>query len=42
MPLKVKGPKIEEEMLFAISPHGAKLAILNDKHVELLELPPPL
>jgi hypothetical protein len=40
LPLGVKGPKIEDDMLFAISPDGLRLAILNNRHVEVLALPP--
>jgi len=38
--LEVKGPKIQNEMLFAISPDGSKLAILSDEFVETFALPP--
>lgn len=38
--LDLKGPKIQNDMQFAISPDGAKLAILNDEFLEMFELPP--
>jgi hypothetical protein len=38
--LDVKGPKIQNDMQFAISPDGTKLVILNDEFVEMFKLPP--
>lgn len=37
--LDVGGPKLEDQMAFAVSPDGSKLAILNDESVEILPLP---
>jgi len=39
--IQVKGPKVRDEMQFAVSPDGSKLAILNHEFVEVLRLPPP-
>jgi len=38
--LDIKGPKIQDEMQFAVSPDGSKLAILNKGFVEVFQLPP--
>jgi len=38
--LDVKGPPIKDQTLFALSPDGLQLAILNDESVEVLKLPP--
>jgi hypothetical protein len=38
--LDVKGPLIKDLTLFAVSPDGLRLAILNDDYVEVLRLPP--
>lgn len=38
--LDVKGPPIRDLTLFAVSPDGLQLAILNDDSVEVLRLPP--
>jgi hypothetical protein len=38
--LDVKGPKIQDTMLFALSQDGSRLAILNKESVELFLLPP--
>jgi hypothetical protein len=35
----VRGPRIKNDMEFALSPHGTKLAILNDEFVEIFQLP---
>jgi hypothetical protein len=35
----VKGPKIQNDMQFAISPDGTRIAILNDECVETFALP---
>jgi hypothetical protein len=37
---EVKGPKVKDQMQFAISPDGSKLAILNNEFVEVFNLPP--
>lgn len=38
--LEVKGPKIKDEIQFAISPDGSKLAVLNSETVQVFQLPP--
>jgi hypothetical protein len=38
--LDVKGSPIKDQTLFALSPDGLQLAILNDESVEVLKLPP--
>lgn len=38
--LEVKGPKIKDEMQFAMSPDGSKLAVLNRETVQVFQLPP--
>lgn len=38
--LDVKGPRIQKEMQFAISPDGSKLAVLNNEFVEMFDLSP--
>lgn len=38
--LNVKGPKFRDTMLFAISPNGSKLAVLNGESLYVFQLPP--
>lgn len=38
--LDVKGPRIQDQMQFAISPDGLRIAILNADYLEVLRLPP--
>jgi hypothetical protein len=38
--LELKGPKIKDLTLLAVSPDGLRLAVLNDDSVEVLQLPP--
>jgi hypothetical protein len=37
--LNVKGPRIQGQMQFALSPDGSKLAVLNGETVQLFQLP---
>jgi hypothetical protein len=38
--LDLKGPKINDLVLLALSPNGQKLAILKGESLEIVELPP--
>lgn len=38
--IDVKGPSIKNQMEFAVSPDGSKLAVLNNEFVEVFQLPP--
>lgn len=37
--LDVRGPKIKDEMYFAVSPDGSRIAVLNNGFVEVFSLP---